>query len=478
MSFAEWAGGSPLAMSSDAASRCASILDDPSLLAARPGKPSEVRLLTIRDGIAEVSIRGVISRYESFWTWLMGGVSTESISRAIHSAVDDPAVSGIVLHVDSPGGQGTGIAELAGYIRKACKVKPVVAYIEGAGQSAAYYLASAASEVVVSSAASVGSIGVVVQLDTRSHSGVKTFVSSQSPRKRSDPTTPEGAADVQAWLDSLADVFVDDVAKYRGVSRGKVIEDFGKGGNLVGKDAVAVGMADAVGDFESVVAALRDTGCVVGKRKPGRSVPGPRTDGKGSMNPFSILARLFVRDPDAVSEAFAAETGGVVPFSVSAKPSKSADELRAEIEASVRSEFEAKAEKERAALERRVKFSQGESAAKERIGSLLKAGKLTPSEASGLVPLCVQLVELDLSGPLAVVDGQSRSPVSRVAVFLDAIEARGEHGMIREVVAGDSPGEGLKVLPSAADKDKGEGVDQRVRSLAELTELGRTTIEK
>ena len=72
----------------------------------------------------------------------------------------DPQVSGIVIDVDSPGGN---IARRAGGIRRvreARPAKPVVAVANHWAASAAYWLASAADELVVTPSGEVGSIGV------------------------------------------------------------------------------------------------------------------------------------------------------------------------------------------------------------------------------------------------------------------------------------------------------------------------------
>jgi ClpP class serine protease len=57
-------------------------------------------------------------------------------------------------------------------------------------------------------------------------------------------------------VDALAAVFIDAVAKGRGISQKTVIEKFGSGDVLIGKAAVAAGLADTTGNFEAVVATL------------------------------------------------------------------------------------------------------------------------------------------------------------------------------------------------------------------------------
>lgn len=230
-------------------------------LQTRVGRPLDnTRYVSMRDGVAVIAIRGVIFRYANLFTELSGGTATGILARDIQTALDNPYVHGIVLDIDSPGGDASGINELGELIRAARTKKTVKAYGAAAVASAAYWLASAADELIVDATAQVGSIGVVMSyLDTSERdkkSDVRRveIVSSQSPDKRVDPATDEGRAKVQSTVDALADVFVNAVAINRGVSVDTVLSDFGRGGVLIGAAAVKAGMADRLGSLEAVIA--------------------------------------------------------------------------------------------------------------------------------------------------------------------------------------------------------------------------------
>jgi ClpP class serine protease len=110
--------------------------------------------------------------------------------------------------------------------------------------------------VSVAPTGQLGSIGVVAALRNKKDPHEVQIVSSVSPNKRPDLDTPEGRSEVQREVDATARVFVDTVASHRGTTAEKVLADFGKGGCLVGQDAVAVGMADHVSTYEQAHAAL------------------------------------------------------------------------------------------------------------------------------------------------------------------------------------------------------------------------------
>lgn len=236
---------------------------DPQALQAKLGRPLDnTRSVVVRDGVAVIPVTGPIFRYANLFTEISGATSTGMLARDIQTALDNPYVTAIVLEINSPGGEATGINELAKLIHAGRQRKRIVAYGDGSVASGAYWLAAAATELVVDETAALGSIGVVMSYqdtrrrDEKADVRVVDIVSSQSPDKRIDPNTDEGRAKVQALVDSLAEVFVSAVASYRGVTVDKVLADFGQGGLLIGRAAVSAGMADRIGSLESVIAEL------------------------------------------------------------------------------------------------------------------------------------------------------------------------------------------------------------------------------
>lgn len=222
----------------------------PEAVAARLGRPLEnTRRVTVRDKTAVIPITGPIFRRANLFTEISGATSVEILARDIQTAIDDPTVARLVLEVDSPGGQATGISELASLIHDS--PKPVTAYVDGMAASAAYWLASAAHELVMADTALVGSIGVVASYRPEKDAPLK-IISSQSPLKQAAPDTDAGRVEAQRVVDQLAAVFIDAVARYRGTDAETVLADFGQGGVRLGSHAVAVGMADRVGTFESL----------------------------------------------------------------------------------------------------------------------------------------------------------------------------------------------------------------------------------
>lgn len=213
--------------------------------------------MELRGNIAIINVRGVITRYYNFMTWLFGGVAIEHLAKEITIAANHASVKTIVLNIDSPGGTATGLhefAEMIYQIRRTGK-KRVVAYVGSCACSAAYWIASAANEIVIDATAELGSIGVVASGTIKKDSNTIEIVSSQSPNKRLKPTSSEGRKALQASVDQLADIFISKVATYRGVTKSTVLNKFGKGGVKMGKAAVSCSLATRLGSFEGVIKA-------------------------------------------------------------------------------------------------------------------------------------------------------------------------------------------------------------------------------
>ena len=216
---------------------------------------------TIRDGVAVIPIHGIITPRADVFTFLMGGTALELLARDLQAAIDNPEVNAILLDIDSPGGVAVGPSEMADTIRKATQKKPIWAYVGRNCCSAAYWLASAANNIVAQKTALLGSIGVVSSVAVQEQpdaDGYKQIeiVSSNAKNKRPDPRTPEGEATIRSELDALEAEFIQSVAMYRNVGTDTVKSDFGQGGVVVGEAAVNAGMADEIGDYETTIKKL------------------------------------------------------------------------------------------------------------------------------------------------------------------------------------------------------------------------------
>jgi len=175
----------------------------------------------------------------------------------------DQSIRGIVLNVDSPGGEANGIAEFAQSVRAVSASKPVVSYAGDLMASAALWIAAAARQIVLSPTAVIGSIGAVaVGTDTTQRdamAGVRRYTirSAQSPLKGHGADSELGRGQMQAVVDALAERFVAAIAAFRRVSIDTMLRDFGQGGFVARpSDAIRVGLADREGRLGALIAEL------------------------------------------------------------------------------------------------------------------------------------------------------------------------------------------------------------------------------
>jgi signal peptide peptidase SppA len=225
-------------------------------------RAADIRSATRSRGtVAVLPVMGTLMHRANMMTNMSGGTSTEQLSRDFATLLENPQVSSIVLDIDSPGGAVGGIQELADQVMAAREVKPVVAVANGLAASAAYWIATQASELVVSPSGMVGSIGVVAlhqDLSARAErEGIKTTLVSAGRYKTEgnqfEALTGEARAAMQDQINVFYDAFVSAVARGRGVDAAAVRGGFGEGRTVLAKAAVRQGMADRVATLDQTI---------------------------------------------------------------------------------------------------------------------------------------------------------------------------------------------------------------------------------
>jgi ClpP class serine protease len=137
----------------------------------------------------------------------------------------------------------------------------MIAHVNALAASAAYWIASAADEMVVTPTGSVGSIGVFGVHDDVSAAmekmGVKKTIIKAGKYKADGvpflPLSDDAAERMQARANAAYDMFVKAVARNRNVSQSTVRNGFGQGDTVDAEPAVAEGMADRVGTLEDTL---------------------------------------------------------------------------------------------------------------------------------------------------------------------------------------------------------------------------------
>ena len=238
---------------------------------AQIGKPLDnpKKNYEVIEGVAIIPIEGVLAKRMNLFTEISGGTSMQLIERDFKAAMEDPQVKSILLVIDSPGGTVDGTEELGSLIFRNRGRKAITAYADSLMGSAAYWIGSAADEIVMSGdTTQVGSIGVVAtHLDVskaEESAGYKTteIVAGKYKRIASSyaPLSEEGRATIQDIVDHLYSVFVRGVAMNRGVSEEKVLNDMADGRIFLGQKAIKAGLVDRMETLDETIGRMSKRG--------------------------------------------------------------------------------------------------------------------------------------------------------------------------------------------------------------------------
>lgn len=261
--------GTPWAVTPERAGVIAAILrrieageraDDDTVRAAIEAKRQKPK--QARTAVAVLPVFGTLVQRADVFDQMSGATSTESLGQQLDEFAADPSVEAIILDIDSPGGSVYGVEEFCQKMASAMRQKKCIAVADSLAASAAYWIASQASELVVTPNGEVGSIGVYmmhrdVSKAMEAAGEAVTFISAGERKTAGHPYGPLddlSRAELQSGVDDYYAKFVRAVARGRNVSQTAVREGFGRGGMVRAEQAVREGMADKVGTLDDVLA--------------------------------------------------------------------------------------------------------------------------------------------------------------------------------------------------------------------------------
>ena len=208
--------------------------------------------------VALIRLQGLIAaRGDPFG----GGISAAGVAPLIERVFAMKRLKAVFIAINSPGGSPVQSSLVAQAIRRGAeKAKiPVVAVAEDAAASGGYWIACAADEIVCDPASILGSIGVVSSgfgfHDAIGRLGIERRLRTAGTEKTLlDPFRPERAEDVARLEDLLARLHEEFCSWVRG-RRGSALKapegQLFTGRFWTGREAVALGLADGLGDVQS-----------------------------------------------------------------------------------------------------------------------------------------------------------------------------------------------------------------------------------
>lgn len=197
--------------------------------------------------IASLPIRGIMTRYDQACSY-----GTESLTAWVKQADANPNIHGILLELDTPGGEVGGLEGLHAAVKGT--TKPIVALVKGMAASAGYFSIMAADSIVLESAllSTVGSIGVLVasEYETNPKTKIEIVLADGSEDKvtqePNSPLTDDTRAEIKKFINPIQQDFVAKVKAHRP----KVSAAALTGKVYTGRAAIKMGLADKIGGLE------------------------------------------------------------------------------------------------------------------------------------------------------------------------------------------------------------------------------------
>lgn len=207
------------------------------------------RSLPIGEKIGVIEMTGII-------------VASKTTIEHIIEFRNNPSIKGIVLRVDSPGGGVGPSQEIYEEIKKTVAVKPVVVSMGSVAASGGYYVSAPVNRIFANPGTITGSIGVIMEFtnvqELFGKIGLKNQVIKSGEHKDiGSPVRPMTDSDrqiLQSLIDDTQQQFVAAVAEGRKMSVADV-EPLADGRVFTGRQALAVGLVDELGNLQDAISA-------------------------------------------------------------------------------------------------------------------------------------------------------------------------------------------------------------------------------
>jgi capsid assembly protease len=231
---------------------------------AAPMNTKQDRSYLVQNGIAIIPIDGTLVAKAGSMDAESGLVSYEKLSQQIHGALDDTSVRGILLDVNSGGGEVRGNFDMVDSVYARRDEKPIWAVANEWAASGAYSIISLAQKIYLPRTGTVGSIGVISphidQSGFDENTGLKWTLIHAGAHKvdgnAHEPLNEAGRSWLQNRVNTMQDIFVNTVARNRGLSPELIRATEAQ--MYMGQEAVTQKLADVVGTFDQAFSDFND----------------------------------------------------------------------------------------------------------------------------------------------------------------------------------------------------------------------------
>ena len=222
---------------------------------ADSARKEKILVLDLTGAIQSITQPGLLNRE---------GDPVSAIYTRLRKASQDPLVRGVILKLDTPGGEGTASDIIYHEIKK-FKEKtgiPVVALMMGVAASGGYYVAQACDTILAHPTTITGSIGVIAVMPNfniiMSRLGIKVNVIKSGRMK--DAGSPyremtfEEKAHFQSLIDAMYKNFLNVIFENRKSKLSmEKIESLADGRVYIAREALELKLIDGIGYFDSAL---------------------------------------------------------------------------------------------------------------------------------------------------------------------------------------------------------------------------------
>lgn len=255
-------------------------------------RSKRIAVLVAQGDILRVSSDGLFTEDQA--------ITPATMTRLIRRIGEDASISGVILRVDSPGGDALASDEILNGLKSLSKKKPMVISMSDAAASGGYYIAMTGDPVIAYPGTITGSIGVVFGKVNVQGLYDKLGISAEILKRGSNadidsailPMTPEARRKIREGVDFIYEGFLKRVAE----GRNKPVEQIApvaEGRVWLGMHARERGLVDELGGFTAAVNKLREKAGIGAAETVSLIVYPERR---------SLFQQLMQRDEEAVSD--------------------------------------------------------------------------------------------------------------------------------------------------------------------------------
>jgi len=216
------------------------------------------------NNVAIITVSGSMTNEDSFWNLIFGLTSYNTVSAALNRAVDDEAITDIVVNYSTSGGDAEGIGAVAENIKIANAVKPVYSFSNTKALSAGYWMAAAGRKIYGSPMSEWGSIGAIVvhtsYADMLKERGYEVTVFRGGKYKAlghpAEKLSDKAKKSFQDKVEKLYNFFLTEISQERPSLKIEDKDTWAEGKVFFADDALKAGLIDEVMTFNTLIASL------------------------------------------------------------------------------------------------------------------------------------------------------------------------------------------------------------------------------